>query len=83
MWANTKFMWIKIVRVMIFQIIVSQKTIFDHFGSFWELQRDHMAKIIDFSLFKFIYYTARSRPILAKSWPMFVEISTFQKRCLN
>jgi len=59
-------MWIKIVRVMIFQIIVFQKNIFDHFGSFWELQRGHKAKIMDFSLFKFIYYTARSRAILAK-----------------
>jgi hypothetical protein len=53
MWADARCMWMNFVRLAIFRIKAFQRTVFDLFRSFMELQRDYIIKIMTFSRLQF------------------------------
>ena len=53
MWADARCMWMNFVRLKIFRRKTFQRTVFDLFRSFMELQRDYIIKIMTFSRLQF------------------------------
>jgi hypothetical protein len=53
MWADARCMWMNFVRLAVFRIKAFQRTVFDLFRSFMELQRDYIIKIMTFSRLQF------------------------------